>query len=102
LKRRRVVLVHVLPNALSPLLVIISVSLGFAVLAEAALSYLGFGVQPPTPSWGGMLSDASKSLSHQYLVYAPGILLALTIAAFTVMADVVRKSVSGRKETDRG
>ena len=54
--------------------------------AEAALSYLGFGVTPPTSSWGRMLSDASQRLDLQFLVYVPGIALALTIAAFTVTA----------------
>ena len=52
---------HVLPNAVAPLLIQISLSMGFAVLAESALTFLGLGTQPPMPSWGGMLSAAAIS-----------------------------------------
>ena len=63
----RIMWLHVLPNAMAPLLIQISLAMGFAVLAESALTFLGLGTQPPMPSWGGMLND-----SRAYLRTAPG------------------------------
>jgi peptide/nickel transport system permease protein len=94
--------VHILPNALSPLLVVITVSMATAVLAEAGLSYLGLGVQPPTSSWGGMLADASRRLDLRYLIYPPGIALAVTVAAFTVVGDTLRRAIGARSGASRG
>jgi peptide/nickel transport system permease protein len=95
-RSRRVLFAHILPNAFGPLLVVITVSMATAVLAEAGLSYLGLGVQPPTPSWGGMLAEASKRLDLRYLIYPPGIALALTVGAFTVVGDGLRAALGIR------
>jgi peptide/nickel transport system permease protein len=101
-RSRRVLFTHILPNALSPLLVVITVSMATAVLAEAGLSYLGLGVQPPTASWGGMLADASRRLDLRYLIYPPGIALAVTVAAFTVVGDTLRRAMAARPGASRG
>jgi peptide/nickel transport system permease protein len=100
-RNRRVLFGHILPNSLSPLLVVITVSMATAVLAESGLSYLGLGVQPPTASWGGMLAEASKRLDLSYLIYPPGIALAVTVAAFTVVGDTLRRATSARSGASR-
>lgn len=85
---------HVLPNVLSPLVVQISLALGFAVLAEAGLSFLGLGVQPPDASWGVMLGQATSQLEkHPELVLVPGIAIMLTVLAFNVLGDGLNDSI---------
>ncbi|MBX3529050.1 MAG: ABC transporter permease [Rhizobiaceae bacterium] len=89
---------HVLPNAMSPLVVQIAVVLGAAITAEASLSFLGIGVQPPTASWGGMLSSAYQNLYEAaYLIWAPGIAIALTVLAFTALGDEARVALGTRQ-----
>ena len=91
---------HVLPNVLSPLLVQISLVAGFAMLAEASLSFLGLGVQPPDASWGSMLGRATRYMDPVPLqVVYPGVLLALTVLAFNVLGDGLRDSLG--RETRR-
>jgi peptide/nickel transport system permease protein len=97
---RRVLLAHVLPNALSPLAVVITVSFGTAILAESGLSFLGLGVEAPTASWGGMLAAAAKRLDLKYLLIAPGVALALTVAAFTLVGDALTEAL-GKVGEDR-
>jgi len=85
---------HVLPNVMSPLIVQISLALGFAVLAEAAVSFLGLGVQPPDASWGVMLGQATAQLEdHPILVLAPSIAIVLTVLAFNVLGDGLNDSL---------
>jgi ABC-type dipeptide/oligopeptide/nickel transport system permease subunit len=85
---------HILPNAITPLLVQIALSFGYALLAEAGLSFLGFGVQQPTPSWGTMLQDAYNALpAKTWPVIPPGIALALTVLAINLVADGLRDSL---------
>jgi peptide/nickel transport system permease protein len=85
---------HILPNAVTPLLVQIALSFGYALLAEAGLSFLGFGVQQPTPSWGTMLQDAYNALpAKTWPVIPPGIALALTVLAINLVADGLRDSL---------
>lgn len=91
---------HILPNILSPLVVQISLALGFAVLAEAALSFLGLGVQPPDASWGVMLGEATNEMdNHPELLLAPGIAIVLTVLAFNVIGDGFNDSIG--RETRR-
>lgn len=91
---------HVLPNVLSPLVVQVSLALGFAVLAEAAVSFLGLGVQPPDASWGVMLGQSTSQLeSHPELVLAPGLAIMLTVLAFNVLGDGLNDSIG--RETRR-
>lgn len=90
----RVVRGHVLPNVLSPLIVQISLALGFAVLAEAAVSFLGLGVQPPDASWGVMLGQATSELeSHPILVLVPATAIVLTALAFNTVGDGLNDSL---------
>jgi peptide/nickel transport system permease protein len=85
---------HVLSNAITPLLVQIALSFGYALLAEAGLSFLGFGVQQPTPSWGTMLQDAYNAMpAKTWPVIPPGVALALTVLAINLVADGLRDSL---------
>ncbi len=84
----RLLLVHFLPNIRDPLLVQFSASLAGAILAEAALSYLGAGIQPPTPSWGGILREAQSYASvAPWVMLIPGSFIALTVIAFNLVGD---------------
>ncbi|MEV0810965.1 ABC transporter permease [Micromonospora sp. NPDC050200] len=85
---------HILPNVAPPIVLVISVSLGTAVAAEASLSFLGLGVRPPAASWGSMLSTASSNMGiAPYLVWPPGVMIFLTVLAFTYLGDGVRKGM---------
>ena len=87
----RIVWVHILPNGLAPLVVQATVAFGGAILAEAALSYLGLGVQPPDPSWGQMLDDARNYLGvAPWLAVFPGLILASTVLGFNLLGDGLR------------
>ncbi|MBI2756562.1 MAG: ABC transporter permease [Chloroflexi bacterium] len=94
----RIMVRHVLPNTVAPLLVQVSLAMGFAILAEAALSFLGLGTQPPTPSWGGMLND-----SRQYLRQAPwygvwpGVALASLLIGLNFLSDALRDALDPRR-----
>jgi peptide/nickel transport system permease protein len=86
---------HVLPNAITPIVVQGVVVAGQCVVAEAALSFLGFGVQPPTASWGSMLSGATQDIyGGPFLVYFPGIAIASTVLAFSLAGDWLRATLS--------
>ena len=91
---RRLVLRHVLPNCVSPLIVQVALCFGYAMLAEAGLSFLGFGVQPPNSSWGVMLQDAySRVTTTPWPMIPPGIAIALTVLAFNLVGDGLRDSL---------
>lgn len=91
---------HVLPNVMSPLLVQVSLVAGFAMLAEASLSFLGLGVQPPQASWGSMLGRSVRFLDRAPLmVIVPGLMIALTVLAFNIFGDGLRDSLG--RETRR-
>jgi ABC-type dipeptide/oligopeptide/nickel transport system permease subunit len=90
----RIMLRHVLPNSLAPLLVQTTLAMASAILAEAALSFLGLGVQPPTASWGQMLANAQGYISlAPWLAYWPGIAIFLAVLAFNLMGDGVREAL---------
>lgn len=97
--RRRILLSHVLPNTLSPLLVVISVSYGTAIIAESGLSYLGLGAPPPTATWGGMLAKAAEHSDATHLLWAPGLALLLTVTAFTILGDGLRDALGAGRES---
>lgn len=88
----RIMLRHILPNVFAPILIIASVELGAAILTEASLSFLGLGTQPPTPSWGEMLSGAGRTymLSQPGLAIFPGLAIAVTVLSFNLLGDSVR------------
>ena len=94
---RYVVVRHVLPNIAAPLLVQISFLLGAAMIAEASLSFLGIGVQPPSASWGTMLQTAVPYMSDApWLILAPGVAITLTVVSFNFIGDGLRDVLSGQ------
>ncbi|WP_052068070.1 ABC transporter permease [Rhodococcoides fascians] len=96
----RTLRVHVLPNVRSPLLVTISLLMGHALLTEAALSFLGMGVQPPGASWGSMLRTASENtFSGPWLPWFPGIAIVLTVLALNLLGDGVRDAIGRERST---
>lgn len=92
--RMRVMVRHLLPNAMGPLAVQCSLSVGVAILLEAGLSFLGLGVQPPTPSWGQMLADALRfvEIIPAYAVF-PGLALTIVLVGVNLIADALRDQV---------
>lgn len=95
--QKRIVIRHILPNVVAPSLVLISVNVGNAMVVEASLSFLGVGVQPPTPTWGQMLSQASVSFRLNPIVaIAPGAALTLMVFGFNVLGDALRDTLDPR------
>ena len=88
----RIMLHHILPNTMAPFLVLASVALGGAILTEASLSFLGLGVPPPAPSWGGMLTSAGQSvgLLAPWLMIVPGAAIMVLVLGFNLLGDAVR------------
>lgn len=96
----RVVWMHCLPNVLAPLLVQVTLLMGFALLAESSLSYLGLGVQPPQASWGTMLKAATQQqFRAPFAVVPPGVALTLTILALNTLGDVLRDATADRSRS---
>lgn len=95
----RIIFRHVLPNAIQPLIVQASLGMAGAVLSEASLSFLGLGVQPPTPSWGVMLNDARSFLRvAPHLLIFPGLAVMLTVMAFNFVGDGLREWLDPKKK----
>ena len=87
----RIMLKHLLPNCLAPVIVQASLGIAAAILLEAALSFLGVGVQPPTPTWGGMLRHAFETVSQApWLTVSPGVVIFLVVLAFNFFGDALR------------
>jgi ABC-type dipeptide/oligopeptide/nickel transport system permease subunit len=85
---------HVLPNVASPLIVQAALALGYALLADAGLSFLGLGAQPPAPSWAGMLQEAyAYVLSNPWATIVPGVAIALTVLSFNLVGDGLRDAL---------
>ncbi|MHB8393154.1 MAG: ABC transporter permease, partial [Candidatus Dormibacteria bacterium] len=90
-KERVILFRHLFPNMLSPLLVQASVSIPAAILGSALLSFLGLGVQPPTPSWGNMLASAQTYLYNDpWIAIFPGVAIFLTTLSFNLLGDGLR------------
>lgn len=93
----RVVLVHLLPNVVGPLVILVGMDIPVVIMLEAGLSYLGFGVRPPTPSWGNILYDGYSSLRYAPgMVIAAGIPLVLCTLGFTFLAESLRDALDPR------
>ena len=95
----RIVMRHILPNVMAPLIVALSVQFGAFITAEASLSFLGLGVQPPIPSWGGMLSAEGRSFFKQapWLAIFPGVAISLTVLAANLVGDALRDILDPRQ-----
>lgn len=96
-----VILRHVIPNIISPLIVMATIGMGYVILSAAGLSFLGFGVQPPTPEWGSMLSEGKTYIrSVPYIMIFPGIAIMLTVMAFNYLGDELRDLLDPREKKD--
>jgi ABC-type dipeptide/oligopeptide/nickel transport system permease subunit len=93
----RIMARHLVPNCFPPLIVLISMMLGSAILAESGLSFLGIGIQAPTAAWGAMVSDGYVYLlSNPVLSLAPGLALMLVVFAFNMVGDGLRDALDPR------
>jgi peptide/nickel transport system permease protein len=93
----RIMLRHILPNVLPLVFVLTAIDVGTLILLESALSFLGFGISPPTPSWGNMLTRATQDLSRgPWLVYAPGAAIFLTVLCLYLVGDGLRDALDPR------
>ncbi len=87
----RIMIRHILPNAIGPIIVEGTLEVGYAIMEESGLSFLGFGIQPPTPSWGNLLSNAQEHMTrHPWLAIFPGIMIFITIIAVNYIGDGLR------------
>ncbi len=87
----RIMIRHILPNAIGPIIVESTLGLGWAIMEESGLSFLGFGIQPPTPSWGNLLGNAQEHMTRQpWLAIFPGVMIFLTIISVNYIGDGLR------------
>ena len=86
---------HLLPNVLAPLVVAITLNVGQVILAEASLSFLGLGIQPPIPSWGNMLNNAQELIYEApFLAIFPGLMIFIVVIAFNFVGDGLQSAVN--------
>lgn len=96
-RRRRIIFRHLLPNALGPLLVAATLGVGDVILLEAGLSFLGLGIQPPTPSWGSMILDSREVMvSAPWAGIFPGLAIVITVLSANLFGDALRDAVDPR------
>lgn len=93
----QIVVRHMIPNAMAPIIVSATLSLGTVIILEAALSFLGFGVQPPVPTWGNMLNNAQADMWTQpFKAIVPGFCIFLTSLSFNFVGDGLRDALDPR------
>ena len=93
----RIIFKHILPNSVAPVIVQSTLSMGYAVLTEAALGFIGVGIQPPTPTWGNMLQQAFPMLEQQALLsIVPGVAIFLLVLSFNFVGDALRDVLDPR------
>ena len=94
----RIIVRHILPNVLATIIIVATVALGTVILAESALSFLGFGVPPPYPSWGGMLSGSGRSFMYHapWMALCPGAAISLAVFGFNMLGDALRDLLDPR------
>ena len=94
---RRTIFVHILPNCLAPIIVEVTMGIASAVLAGAALSFIGLGVQPPTPEWGAMVSEGRNFMrQHPTIALYPGLCIMATVLSFNLLGDGLRDALDPR------
>ncbi len=103
-KQRTIMMRHILPNVAAPIIVMISMNIGGAILVEAALSFLGFGIPPPAASWGRMLSSdgLSQMLQRPGLAIFPGLSISIAVFGFNMLGDALRDLLDPRLQGTAG
>lgn len=97
---KRIMLKEILPNAIAPIVVAATLNVAHAILAESYISFLGFGIQPPTPSWGNMLNSAQSYLtSAPWLAIIPGLAITLAVTSFNFLGDGLRDALDPKINT---
>ncbi|MBB6262449.1 peptide/nickel transport system permease protein [Paenochrobactrum gallinarii] len=97
---KRIMLREILPNAIAPIVVAATLNVAHAILAESYISFLGFGIQPPTPSWGNMLNSAQSYLtSAPWLAIIPGLAITLAVTSFNFLGDGLRDALDPKINT---
>jgi peptide/nickel transport system permease protein len=98
----RIILRHILPNSIGPIIVEATLEMGYAIIEESGLSFLGFGIQPPTPSWGNLLSNAQENFTKfPWLAIFPGIMIFLAIISVNYIGDGLRDAVDPYKVIEK-
>jgi len=98
----RIIFRHVVPNVLSSVIVLASLSVGSIIILESALSFLGLGVRPPTATWGGILADGRAFiLRYPHIAVFPGVMIVLTVLAFNFIGDGLRDALDPHQKIDR-
>jgi ABC-type dipeptide/oligopeptide/nickel transport system permease subunit len=93
----RIMFRHILPNSFPPLIVLMTIDMGMTIMAEAMLSFLGIGIQPPTPAWGSMVSEGYQHLIRApILAFAPGIAIMFVVFSFNMVGDGLRDALDPR------
>jgi peptide/nickel transport system permease protein len=94
----RIITRHILPNSIGPIIVEATLELGYAIIEESGLSFLGFGIQPPTPSWGNLLSNAQGNFTnYPWLAIFPGLMIFLAIISVNYIGDGLRDAFDPHK-----
>ena len=98
LSNRRIIVRHILPNAVTPVIVAATLGMARAIISESGLSFLGFWVQPPTPTWGNMLSNAQQEMlrGHMWMAIFPGLMIFITVIAINYIGDGLRDALDPR------
>ncbi len=94
----RIIMRHILPNVLAPVIVLATLGVGGVIILESALSFLGLGIQPPKPSWGGTLADGRAYITiYPHISIFPGVMIFLTVLAFNLFGDGLRDALDPRQ-----
>jgi peptide/nickel transport system permease protein len=98
----RIILRYILPNVIAPIIILATIGLGAAILIEAALSFLGFGVPPPYPSWGEMLSGSGRNYMYKapWMAIWPGVAISMAVFGFNMLGDALRDLLDPRLRGD--
>jgi peptide/nickel transport system permease protein len=96
---KSIIFYHILPNAIAPIIVIATLDIASVILSEASLSYFGLGIQPPTPSWGNMLTaaqDLTSILDYTWVIFPPGLFIILSVLCVNFIGDGLRDALDPR------